>query len=273
MDERKGYILLSRKITSSEIFNKPPLYLKVWVYLLSHAQYKDYKGLKKGQLWVSVDKIREDCSYFKGYVKVTPSKDEINKIIAYLRSADESDYESDAKATMIATTKATRGLVINIENYAYYQDPKNYESNDESDHESGAKELRRNSHTSTIKETDKALKKENNKNTNKEGCDGIASHSEKSSYGEFTNVKLTIEEYEKIKSSRLESYIAKLSSYKESTGKKYKSDYATILNWSRKDGEGKRVEPIPTYESTGSKMTTEEIEALKKRLKGLGDPK
>jgi len=273
MDERKGYILLSRKITSSEIFNKPPLYLKVWVYLLSHAQYCDYKGLKKGQLWVSVDKIREDCSYFKGYVKVTPTRDEVFRIIEWLRSAHEAYNEGDTKATMIATTKATRGLVINIENYAYYQDPKNYESNDESDDEKATKHLRTPNMSNRIKETDKALKNINNKNTNKEGNDVIVSHSNKSLFGEFANVKLTIEEYEKIKSSRLESYIAKLSAYKESTGKKYKSDYATILSWSRKDGEGKRVEPIPTYESTSKPMTTEEIEALKKRLKGNGEPK
>jgi len=34
-----GYILLSRKLIESEIFKKPPLYIKVWNYLLLKAQH------------------------------------------------------------------------------------------------------------------------------------------------------------------------------------------------------------------------------------------
>ena len=54
-------------------------------------------------------------------------------------------------------------------------------------------------------------------------------------YGEFKNVKLTKEEYAKLEKSNLLPYIEKLSSYIASKGKKYKSHYATILNWSRKE--------------------------------------
>ena len=135
MDDRRGYILLSRKITTSDIFHKPPLYLKVWIYLLSYAQYKDYKGLKKGQLWVSIDKIREDLCWYIGYRKVMPTRDEIYNVIEWLRFCGESNDESDKKAMMITTTRATRGLLVNIENYAYYQDAKNYENNDDDNNE------------------------------------------------------------------------------------------------------------------------------------------
>lgn len=58
---------------------------------------------------------------------------------------------------------------------------------------------------------------------------------DKNIYGEFKNVKLTDEEYEKLKEANLLPYIEKLSSYIASKGKKYKSHYATILNWSRKE--------------------------------------
>lgn len=54
-------------------------------------------------------------------------------------------------------------------------------------------------------------------------------------YGEFKNVKLTDEEYQKLKDKDLLSYIEKLSSYIASKGKRYKNHYATILNWSRKN--------------------------------------
>ena len=54
-------------------------------------------------------------------------------------------------------------------------------------------------------------------------------------YGEFKNVKLSKEEYHKLEQANLLPYIEKLSSYMASKNKKYKSHYATILNWSRKD--------------------------------------
>lgn len=57
----------------------------------------------------------------------------------------------------------------------------------------------------------------------------------KKSYGEFNKVLLTDEEYAKLEKSNLLPYINKLDSYIASKGKKYKSHYATILNWNRKD--------------------------------------
>lgn len=64
----------------------------------------------------------------------------------------------------------------------------------------------------------------------------------KKNYGEFQNVKLTDEEYEKVVSQNLTNMIERLSTYLASSGKRYKSHYATILSWHRKDEEkeGKR---------------------------------
>lgn len=71
----------------------------------------------------------------------------------------------------------------------------------------------------------------------------------KHKYGEYNNVLLTDDELSKLKSeySDYEERIERLSSYVESTGKKYKSHYATIRNWARKDAE---VKPInkPVYQ-------------------------
>ena len=61
----------------------------------------------------------------------------------------------------------------------------------------------------------------------------------KKKYGEFNNVLLTDEEYKKLESSNLLPYIETLSSYIESKGKKYKSHYATILSWKRKEENNK----------------------------------
>lgn len=57
----------------------------------------------------------------------------------------------------------------------------------------------------------------------------------KEKFGKFENVLLTTKEYEKLKQQFLDinKRIDDLSYYLESTGKKYKSHYATILSWER----------------------------------------
>ena len=79
-------------------------------------------------------------------------------------------------------------------------------------------------------------------------------------YGEFQNVKLTKEEYHKLEQANLLPYIEKLSSYMASKNKKYKSHYATILNWSRKDKAN-----IPEWfdkEQNTQELTKEELKSM-----------
>lgn len=135
-----GFILLSRKIIESEIWQKPPLYLKVWIYLLSAAQHKDYKKLRRGQVRASIPEIIEACSWKVGFRTERPTKDQIYQILSWFRDAGGGSHEADTratvKATMVTTMRATHGLLINVDNYWFYQDPKNYESNDEGNDES-----------------------------------------------------------------------------------------------------------------------------------------
>lgn len=70
-------------------------------------------------------------------------------------------------------------------------------------------------------------------------------------YGEYNNVLLTDDELEKLKKeySDYAERIERLSSYVASTGKPYKSHYATIRNWARKDAEKPqtRKELVPDW--------------------------
>lgn len=163
-----GYILESRTILNSDIWRKPSLYFKVWHFLLLKAQYSDYGNLKRGQLFTSLEEIREECSYFAGFRKVTPSKAQVYKVIEWLRNPYEGNAkgnnEGDTKEPMIVTTKVTHGMLVTICNYNVYQDFKHYEVNNGGNNESHmketTKELRKERQGNNIKKTNKNNKEE-----------------------------------------------------------------------------------------------------------------
>ena len=115
-----GYILLARKILESEVMNKPPLYFKLWGWMLLQAKFRDTKNLKRGQFKTSIQEMQEAMSYKIGYRKVTPTRKEIRGV-----------YESLTKGHMVGHTKVTGGMIITILNYEEYQNIKNYEGHDE----------------------------------------------------------------------------------------------------------------------------------------------
>ena len=85
----------------------------------------------------------------------------------------------------------------------------------------------------------------------------------KRKYGLFKNVELTDEEYQKLKDrfSDYEEKIENLSSYIASKGDKYKSHYATILNWSRKDNK-----ELPKWFNENYKKDMQNLDELEKVL-------
>lgn len=124
--------------------------------------------------------------------------------------------------------------------------------------------------TSSLKFTELELKNlkgnnnkiNNNKNNNKYNI-----------YGEFKNVKLTDDEYNKLKEKELLPYIEKLSSYIASKGKKYKSHYATILTWSRKNDNKTTVSNTPVWfneKLENKKISLEEQNELEELIKEIG---
>ena len=121
-------MLVAKKIFNSELMKKPPLYSKLFLWMLGQAAFKDTKTLKRGQLTTTIAEMREAMSYKVGYRKETPTVKQIRKI-----------YEGLTKGTTIGTTKGTRGLIITILNYDKYQTPKNYEGHDEGHDERSTK--------------------------------------------------------------------------------------------------------------------------------------
>lgn len=89
------------------------------------------------------------------------------------------------------------------------------------------------------------------------------SKSEKESFGEFGNVKLTQIEYANLcqRVDNADTLIDELDQYIESQGKtkKYKSHYATLLNWSRRKAQ--EAEPKQGFK-TAADRDREEIQKI-----------
>lgn len=124
-----GYIRVATKITESEIFwNKPDKWLKIWIYILTHVRRKDEPNMKKGQGHFLYSSIMEACQ---------ATKPQVDHFIRYAK-----------QATMLATTKATRGFVISILNFDKYQEHGNYKSDTKSDSKSDLKAIQKRQDTS-----------------------------------------------------------------------------------------------------------------------------
>jgi len=71
----------------------------------------------------------------------------------------------------------------------------------------------------------------------------ISPPNDKKAYGEFKNVLLSDEEHQKLRdrfNHQTTELIERLSSYLASTGKRYKSHYATILSWTQRDDKERK---------------------------------
>lgn len=112
-----GFILKARKtLNNSVLADGPPLYSKLWDWMLMQAFWKDGDKLKRGQFSTSTREMQEAVSWKVGYRKRLPTRQEIR-----------SSYEAFTNNHMINHTKTTRGMVITICNYDIYQNPANYE--------------------------------------------------------------------------------------------------------------------------------------------------
>jgi len=112
-----GYYIKARKVQESEIAFAPPHVREIWDWILKECNHKEAKGIKRGQCVRSYREIQEGLHWMIGYRKMKYKKHHCENAMKWLK-----------KATMVTTMKTTRGIVITVCNYDYYQDPKNYES-------------------------------------------------------------------------------------------------------------------------------------------------
>ena len=149
-----GYYLKARCIQNSEISVMPPHVREIWDWLLKEANHTNRKvngkTISRGQVIRTYDDIREGLKWKIGWRKCTYTKWQCEIAMKLLK-----------KATMITTAKTTRGIIITICNYNFYQNPKNYESHSGSHRKATMKPQT----TDTINKNDKELKNESSDNS------------------------------------------------------------------------------------------------------------
>lgn len=134
----EGYIKLSRRLLASDIWCKPPLYLKVWIYLLCQASHQDYGTLRRGQLVTSIPQIQEALSYKAGFITKKPSYKEIWQVLEYMRAKPpinsmqeygmgkwqenrQGKWQGETEP-MILTKRVKDGMLVTVVKYDKYQD-------------------------------------------------------------------------------------------------------------------------------------------------------
>jgi hypothetical protein len=209
-----GWIAIDRKLLDSAIWNTGEAFTKgqAWVDLLLLANYEEteqfigYEVIKipRGTYMTTIRDLSKRWDW------------STSKVLNFLHF-----LEKQKMLTLKANTKKT---LISIVNYENYQSEKNTKKT-QSERKANASQTQK----------ENLLYKETNKQINK----GTIA---KQKYGEFQNVLLTDEEYGKLQQTipNADNLIERLSAYIESTGKKYKSHYATLLNWDRRDRGGKQ---------------------------------
>ena len=119
-----GYYIKARCVQESEIAHAPPHVREMWDWFLMQANHSSEKKyghiLEKGQLLCTYAEIQEALHWMVGWRKQTYSKSDCETSMKWLK-----------KRGNVTTRKTTRGMIVTICNYEYFQNPKNYENHKE----------------------------------------------------------------------------------------------------------------------------------------------
>ena len=223
--ERTTFFTIDRKLLEdpywlSEPFTKP----QAWVDLIGLANYRNLKRMegdqmkiyKRGQVVSSVRTLAERWKW---------SQEKVRNFLKAL--------ESDR---MASTKKSAKGVVITLENYAFYQDvqqPKRAANRELTEHSPST-------HRAETEHSPRQKNKENNDNKENNMREGLRP------WGPSGRLSLTVEEVKKFRDLYPEAadrFIEELDAYKGATGKTYVNDYAALIRWAKKDADyGRRKE-------------------------------
>lgn len=193
-----GYILQPRVIDESSIAKSPPHVREIWMYILRRANHADCpeQRLRRGQLRTSYREILADLSWTVGYRKESYKKTQCEIAMRVL-----------TREGMITTAKSTRGMVITVCKYDYYQNPDHYvvdkvvdnEVDNETDNESTGNTRRIKNDNNDNKNTDTKVSLSNAEHSTQEklNYDEVVNFFNSKTNGVFGLVRLPISDKRK----------------------------------------------------------------------------
>lgn len=218
----EGWIKLHRKMVNWEWYTDDIVKV-IFLHLLLCANHKPnrWRGIEvgAGELITSYKHLSEQTGH---------SVQEVRTAISKLKMTGEITVESTNKYSLIS--------LVNYRVYQDWDDKEQQTKNTQIDEQS-TRRHQTNNNQSTTNNNDNNYKNDNNDKNNK--------------YGDFKNVILSDEEYEKLNNLGLIHLIDELSRYIASTGKNYASHYATLLSWSekrKKETKPGRLSASPSFD-------------------------
>lgn len=124
--------MTARKIFDSELWQKPPLYLKVWLWIIGNANHSDSKdgNIKRGQLITSYDVMANTLGHYHNRQPILPTIKQLRTILKWLKDQDMIrviPLKASDSGTLTnwgrhhGQTRAYVGLLIHVVNYDTYQ--------------------------------------------------------------------------------------------------------------------------------------------------------
>ncbi|PIP07075.1 MAG: hypothetical protein COX51_07460, partial [Syntrophobacteraceae bacterium CG23_combo_of_CG06-09_8_20_14_all_50_8] len=135
-----GSFIIARKLFSSNIWTRPPLCLKLWLWIIGQANHTDHeKGqhtYRRGDFATTYEKIIKALAYRENRRVIFPTIKQVRLILAWLESQGMITVKPirvnylPNKGRDKVQTGAYVGLLISVVNYDTYQAPKTYKGRD-----------------------------------------------------------------------------------------------------------------------------------------------
>ncbi len=137
----EGYYKVARKIKKSEIWqSKPSWWLKVWLYIIDRVNHSQNNSFCRGSNFFNRSLIWTDCCLLNDGVK----SESVDNVIRWLKSTGQ-----------ITTRKTTRGFIITVCNYEFYQEEDNYRNDGSNDIKNDSKTTQERDRNDTINKNEK----------------------------------------------------------------------------------------------------------------------
>ncbi len=134
-----GAFIVARQMFSSEIWRKPPIYLKAWTWIIGHANHahieRGGRVYRRGEFTTTYQEVISALAYTENHKTIKPTLKQVRRVLSWLSGRgmitviglkSVKSGPGRAWADPGAETGAYVGIRIKVCNYDRYQNLENY---------------------------------------------------------------------------------------------------------------------------------------------------